>query len=377
MATIWNYPTRIRFGLGEVQNTGNEASELSVKRALIVTDMGVAGAGLVDPVKKALEVVGIETAVFDQVEPNPTEANVEAGAVAYKAHRADVIVGVGGGSPLDVAKLVAVRATVALPFEALDDAKGGDRFIPKHLPPVIAIPTTAGTGSEVGRAAVLTVESTGRKTVVFSPAMLPRVALLDPELTRSMPARTTAATGFDALTHCLEALVARGDHPMAEAIAERGLELVWSHLIAAVENGANLEARGGMMKAAMMGAVAFQKGLGACHSLAHPLSSEHGLHHGLANAVCLPAVVRFNLPECEVAYADVARAFGGQFASDLPEILADFRAKLGLPGRLSECGIAAADLDHLADLAVEDACHGGNPRTCDRDALRRLYAESL
>ncbi len=377
MATIWNYPTRILFGLGESANIGNEVKGLSASRALVVTDEGVAGAGLLAPIVAALEQVGIEVATFSDVEPNPSEANIDAGAVALSQHRADIIVGLGGGSPLDAAKLIAVRAAVALPFEALDDAKGGDRFIPKQLIPVIAVPTTAGTGSEVGRAGVVGIAGSGRKTVIFSPAMLPRVAILDPELTRTMPASTTAATGFDALTHCMEARVAIGDHPMADGIAEKALSLVAKYLPRVVQDGDDMEARGAMMKAAMMGAVAFQKGLGACHSLAHPLSSEHQLHHGLANALCLPAVVRFNLEAAPDDYASVARCLGVVDPHELPDKLAVLRSRLGLPGGLAEVGVRASDIPALSALAIEDGCHLGNPRRCDRAALEQLYHESL
>jgi alcohol dehydrogenase class IV len=224
---------------------------------------------------------------------------------------------------------------------------------------------------------VLTVESTRKKTVVFSPAMLPRVAILDPELTRSMPPLTTAATGVDALTHCLEARVATGDHPMADAIANGGIELVVRYLERAVNDGTDLEARGAMMKAAMMGAVAFQKGLGACHSLAHPLSAEFGTHHGLANALCLPAVVRFNLPSASEAYERAALAFGARSVAELPDRLVAFRARLGLPGSLAEAGIQRSEVPRLASLAFEDACHQSNPRPCSAADLAALYEASF
>jgi alcohol dehydrogenase class IV len=285
---------------------------------------------------------------------------------------------VGGGSPIDAAKLVVLRSRVKLPFEELDDAIDGGKHVPPGLPPVIALPTTAGTGSEVGRSGVLTVRSTNRKTVVFSPHLMPRVAILDPLLTRSMPPKTTAATGFDALTHCLEAFVSKGDHPMADAIALGGLELVAAHLADAVARGDDVDARGGMMKAAMMGAVAFQKGLGACHSLAHPLSSECGLHHGLANALCLPAVVEFNAGVSHERLARVARIFGANgSAGSCATVLRELRAKVGLPGGLAEVGVRRDQLEKLADLAVADACHTSNPRPCTRDDLLALYERSL
>lgn len=374
---IWNYPTRVRFGAGEVQHLSAEIAAFGGTRPLLVTDLGVQRAGLVLPIVRQLEDAGLLARVFDDVSGNPTEADVEAGALAYRAHGADCLVGLGGGSPLDTAKLVAVRVTVPHPFEQLDDALGGDRLIPKQLPPIAAIPTTAGTGSEVGRAGVVTVKSTGRKTVIFAPSMLPRVAILDPELTRSMPPQVTAATGIDALTHCLEALVAKGDHPLADAIALGGIELVARSLKRAVSDGQDLEARGDLLKAAMMGATAFQKGLGACHSLAHPLSSECKMHHGLANALCLPAVIEFNRISCEPAYSRVAKLFGASSASELPKAVTEFMAALGIRVGLEQAGVPRTLLPRLADLAFADACHTSNPRACTRDDLLSLYSASM
>jgi alcohol dehydrogenase class IV len=250
--------------------------------------------------------------------------------------------------------------------------------VPRDVPPVIAIPTTAGTGSEVGRAAVLTVESTSRKTVVFSPHLLPKVAILDPELTRSMPAKTTAATGFDALTHCIEAYLALGDHPMADAIALSGIDLISNHLETAVRDGNDLDARGAMMKAAMMGAVAFQKGLGACHSLAHPLSSDCGLHHGLANALCLPAVLDFNESAALERVMHVALLLGGSAdEGGCSTAVRELRRKIGLPEGLAAVGVRAEQLAALADKAIDDACHRENPRPCTRDDLLTLYQASM
>ena len=294
----------------------------------------------------------------------------------YKDFGADFLVAVGGGSPLDTAKLIALKTTHERPLVDYDDATGGDRFIGANVPPIIAIPTTAGTGSEVGRSGVVTLEANHRKTVIFSPHLLAKVAILDPELTVSMPARVTAATGFDALTHCLEAYCSLGDHPMADAIALGGLELCAQHLARAVEQGADLDARGGMMKAAMMGAVAFQKGLGACHSLAHPLSSEKGMHHGLANALCLPAVVDFN-QSVVGAKLDRVRAILDPSAKTCADALRALRKHVGLPGGLGAEGVTKADIPKLADKAMEDACHRSNPRPCTKDDLARLYAASL
>jgi 4-hydroxybutyrate dehydrogenase len=263
----------------------------------------------------------------------------------------------------------------SLPFEELDDAIDGGVHVPHHVPPVITVPTTAGTGSEVGRSGVLTVRSTGRKTVIFSPRLLARVAILDPELTVSMPPGVTAATGFDALTHCVEAYLSLGDHPLADAIALGGIELVAHHLERAVAEPSDLDARGGMMKAAMMGAIAFQKGLGACHSLAHPLSSEHGLHHGLANALCLPAVIAFN----QSAVPERVRRVGALLGDpgDAAKAIAGLRARIGINGGLASAGIREEHLPPLAQKALVDACHRSNPRPCSETDLLGLYRASL
>jgi len=376
--TVWSFPTKIVFGAGTVASLGDELHALGDSRALLVSDAGCERAGLLEPVEAALKKANIDFSRFTGVQGNPKEAHVEAGAAAYLSEGAEAIVAVGGGSSLDVAKLIAVRVRTDLPFEELDDAKGGDRLIPAELPAVIAVPTTAGTGSEVGRAGVVTVESTGRKTVIFAPSMLPRVAVLDPEMTVSMPARVTAATGFDALTHSIEAYLSKGDHPMADAIALSGIDLCVANLARAVEEPKDLDARGAMLKAAMMGAVAFQKGLGTCHSLAHPLSSQHGLHHGEANAICLPAVVNFNeavVPERVVVIAEHLRAPTHPHAC--AEALARFRHELGLPDGLAAVGIRDEHLDALADEAFDDACHQCNPRTTTRDDLYELYRASM
>lgn len=376
--TVWSFPTRILFGAGVVAQAGPEARRLGAERALIVTDKGVVRSGLLEPVAASLRGAGVEIAVFDDVLGNPVEKNVHDGVAAFRDARADLVVALGGGSPLDVGKLVRLGVHHDRPLVDYDDATGGDRFITPNVPPMIAIPTTAGTGSEVGRSGVVTLDVNHRKTVIFSPYLLANAALLDPEMTRSMPPFLTAATGFDALTHCLEAYVAKGDHPMADGIALEGIRLVAEHLERAVSHGDDLEARGGMMKAAMMGAVAFQKGLGACHSLAHPLSSECGLHHGLANALCLPAVIEFNVPSAQPRFARVASLLGApEDAAACAEAVRALRARIGLAAGLEKAGVPREKLDGLADLAFQDACHTCNPRACTRDDLRRLYEASF
>ncbi len=376
----WSFPTQIVFGAGAVAETGSSIVAHGGTRALVVTDAGVRSAGLVLPVERSLALAGIAAAVYDGVVGNPLEAHVTAGYEAFLAHGADCVVAIGGGSALDVAKIVALRQHHRRPLADYDDAIGGDRLVTEPVAPIVAIPTTAGTGSEVGRSGVITLAATSRKTVIFAPRLMPRVALLDPELTRSMPPFMTAATGYDALTHSIEAFVARGDHPLCDGVALRGIELAARSLARAVTHGNDLDARGDMLKAAMMGAVAFQKGLGACHSLAHPLSNLCGTHHGLANALCLPAVVRFNLEaggDTRARYAAIARILCGTADADrCAPALAELRAAIGLPASLSAAGIAEASLPALAEGAVLDSCHASNPRACTLEDLRGLYRAS-
>jgi 4-hydroxybutyrate dehydrogenase len=372
----WSFPTTVVFGNGSISTIGDHVRRVGATRALIVCDPGVVKAGIGEKVRKVLEEGGIPAMIFDRVDPNPVEPNVTEGVSAFRSHRADIIVSVGGGSPLDVGKLVALKVTHDRPLADYDDATGGDKYIGANVPPIINVPTTAGTGSEVGRSGVVTLKATGRKTVIFSPHLMAKAAILDPELTVSMPPRVTAATGFDALTHCIEAYLALGDHPMADGIALLGIELCAKHLARAVEAGADLVARGAMMKAAMMGAVAFQKGLGVCHSLAHPLSSEKNLHHGLANALCLPAVCDFNNAAVPDRIERVRRTVD-LTSTSLANALRALREKLGLPNGLAAEGVTKADIPNLADKAMQDACHTLNPRPVTRDDMVKLYELSL
>ena len=372
----WSFPTTVVFGNGSIATLGDHVRRVSGTRALIVCDPGVVKAGIAEKVRKVLEGAGILAMIFDRVDANPIEPNIIEGVAAFRSHGADIIVSVGGGSPLDVGKLVALKITHDRPLADYDDATGGDKFIGPNIPPIINVPTTAGTGSEVGRSGVVTLKATGRKTVIFSPYLMAKAAILDPELTVSMPPRVTAATGFDALTHNLEAYLALGDHPMADGIALLGIELCVKNLPRAVEAGADLVARGAMMKAAMMGAVAFQKGLGVCHSLAHPLSSEKNIHHGLANALCLPAVCDFNNQAVPDRIERVRRIVD-LTSTSLSNALRALREKIGLPSGLAAEGVTKADIPKLADKAMEDACHRSNPRTCKREDMVKLYELSL
>ena len=336
----WSFPTSIVFGNGALATLADKVRALGKKRVLVVADRGVVAAGVVARVTAALG--DIPSRVFDAVDPNPVEKNVTDGVAAFREHQADIIVSVGGGSPLDAGKLIALATTHHRPLQEYDDAIGGDAHIGPDVPPIITIPTTAGTGSEVGRSGVVTL----------------------------------AATGFDALTHCLEAYCSKGDHPMADAIALGGLELAADFLAKAVHDPNDLEARGAMMKAAMMGAVAFQKGLGACHSLAHPLSSEKGMHHGLANALCLPAVVAFNAPAIPERLERCRKIIDAS-AKDIEAAVIAFRTRVGIQGGLGAHGVTKADIEKLSAKAFEDACHRSNPKETSREDLAKLYEAAL
>jgi len=351
----------------------------------IVTDKGVVKAGLVDRLRSSLEPAGLEVVVFDGVAPNPTEQNVTDGTAHYHDHGCDFIVGVGGGSALDVAKAVRLQATHERPLSEYTSENGGWEKITPDLPPLIAVPTTAGTGSEVGRGAVITMAATGRKALVFSPYLIPTIALCDPELTVGLPPHLTAWTGADALTHNVESYLSNVYHPICEGIALQGVRLCFEHLPRAVAHGEDLDARQGMMMAATLGAIAFQKDLGAAHSLSHPLSVQHGLNHGLANAVMLPPVLRFNLPVSAAKMRDLARMIGEDTAGLSVEEAAerfidrveDLLRQINIPQRLSELGLQREDLGRLVPDAVADPCHEYNPRPCTEEDLRRLYEEAL
>ena len=382
MIAEWNFPTRILFGEGLVTECGAKLLELGASRALIVSDQGVLESGIVDDVGKSLRKAKIPFEIFAEVSSNPGEVEAYAASEAYGRSQADSIVAIGGGSVIDVAKLVRLLASHPRPLERYI-GEGAQAEIHAAMPPLIALPTTAGTGSEVGRSAVYTQASSGRKTVVFSPRLLPDLAILDPQLSLSMPPHISAATGFDAFTHCVESYCALGDHPMADAIALAGMDLVARHLESAVQEGQDIHARGAMLKAAMMGAVAFQKGLGACHALAHPLSAEYGLHHGLANALCLPAVLDFNRSAIPAKIARIAGAIGVKgdnvdtLAFECAGGVRALRRKAGLPEGLREVGIDEEALPKLARLAYEDAAHGSNPRPCTVEDMMSLYRASL
>jgi 4-hydroxybutyrate dehydrogenase len=364
--STFSFPTTILFGPGAIARAPEELAKRNMRRPLLVTDAGLERTAVFGRVRKLLP----QAIVFSGVEPNPTEHNVLDGVARYRESSCDSIVGLGGGSPLDAAKAIRLMATHDGPLAGYDDLLDGGNRISSNLPPYIAIATTSGTGSEVSRSAVITIEATHRKTVIFSPYLIPTMALADPELTLALPPHITAGTGMDAFTHNVEAYLAKGYHPICDAVALAGAKLAWQNLPRVMESPNDLEARGAMMMASIMGAIAFQKGLGAVHSLAHPLSSDCGMHHGTSNAVLLPVVLDFNRTAAAARMDDLAALFGG---GDPAERVRELNARIGIAPRLRDWGIAENILPKLADKAIEDGCHQLNPRPCTRQDLLALY----
>ena len=382
--TEMSWPTKVVFGAGALQRLPAQVSRLGMKRPLVVTDAGVVKVGLAQRVYDVLKAAGVAYARFEEVKPDPTERDAFAGLEAYKSNQCDGIIAIGGGSPLDAAKLVQVLTTHEPPLSRYDDATGGDQYVRDNMPPLIAIPTTAGTGSEVSRSGVATLSDTGRKTVIFSPFLMPKAAICDPELTLGLPPGPTAATGMDAFVHCLEAYLSNGFHPLADAVAIDGITRVARSLPIAVTQGRDLIARTDMMVAAMQGAMAFQKGLGACHALAHALTPISGVHHGLANAIVLPVVMEFNRPVCTARLARVALAMGDTsnareevLAGNAIERVRKLNAAIGIPSRLRDAGVQEKDLVRISEKAFVDASHRGNPRPCTQDDLLAMLRESF
>lgn len=374
-AVEFSFPTRVVFGPGSVGRLGGLCDELAVMRPLVVTDPGLVKAGLHERVLEPLDAAGLAPRVFHEIQGNPVERNVVDATRAYTEHRADGVIGLGGGSALDVAKAVRLRATHDLPLEEYDEYVEGWKKTHADVPPMIAVATTAGTGSEVGRAAVITLESTNRKTVLFSPHLMPNVAVLDAALTVGLPKTLTAWTGMDALTHSLEAYLSPNFHPLCDAVALHGLRLCFEHLPRAYADGTDLQARGMMLLASSMGATAFQKGLGATHSLAHPLSTLHGVHHGLANAVMLPTVLEFNREAAAGRLDDVAHAVRAE--GPAADAVANLAERLDIPRTLRELRIEEADLAALAAAAIQDGCHLTNPRPVTVDDMLAMYTATL
>lgn len=372
VASNWSFPTDVRFGNGRIREIGAAVRALGASSPLVVTD-----AGLKDlfPVQRALEALreaGLQPGLFFNVKPNPTGRNVADGVEVLRSGGHDLVVAIGGGSALDAAKAIALMSSQTISMWDLEDI--GDnwkRVDTARLVPVIAVPTTAGTGSELGRSSVITQDEEHRKVIVFHPRMMPNIVIMDPELTAGLPAHITAATGMDALSHALEALSSPTFHPMAEGIALNALQLIKTWLPVAVAEGQNLEARGQMLVASGMGCVALQKGLGAIHALAHPLGALHDAHHGLLNAVLMPYVLEFNAPAIKDKLELLARLLDLPVptAAGVIDWIFDLRETLEIPLTLSAMGLADIDEERVVAMAEVDPCAGGNPVRLDRAGL--------
>ena len=361
MATI-NYLTTVQFDFGAIRLLPAELERLGTRRLLLVTDGGVRAAGLLDRVLAVMPAASV-AAVYDGTPANPTEEAVVAAVALYRAAGADGIVAVGGGSSIDLAKGVALLATHPPPLQQYAAVEGGVARITSKVAPVVAIPTTAGTGSEVGRGSLIVMRA-GRKLGLLSPHLLPKVAICDPELTLGLPRQLTAATGMDAIAHCIETFLAPATNPPAEAIAVDGLRRGVRHIERATRDGGDREARWNMMMAATEGALAFQKGLGAVHAMSHPLGAIPGrsLHHGTLNAVLLPVVLEFNAPAIAVKRGVLHEALGIAATASAADSIRELNARLGLPAGLGAMGVAREALPGIAELAVGDHCHATNPR---------------
>ena len=375
----WSYPTTIRFGCGRIKELADACRTAGMERPLLVTDRALSSLPITAQALDVLDAGGLGRAIYDGVDPNPTEANMQAGLEIYRAGGHDGVVAFGGGSALDLGKMIALMVDQPVGVWELEDI--GDwwtRANPDTIAPIIAVPTTAGTGSEVGRAGVLTDSATHRKKIIFHPRLMPTVTLCDPELTVGMPAAITAGTGMDALAHCLEAYCSPHFHPMSQGIALEGMRLVFENLPRVYQTPDDLEARAHMMSAAAMGAVAFQKGLGAIHALSHPVGAVYNTHHGTTNAVVMPMVLDFNRPAIEdriaraAGYLGIAGAFDGFRAA-----ITDLREELAIPPGLAALGVEASRLDELTEMALQDPSCGGNPVTLTAENTRALFESCL
>ena len=376
--TAIRYITQIQFDFGAIRTLAEECTRCGIQRPLIVTDPGVKAAGIV---QKALDVLAdFDVAVFDQTPSNPTEQAVRAAQAVYKAHRADGLIALGGGSSIDCAKGLAIAATHEGPLKTYATIEGGSPKITDRVAPLIAIPTTAGTGSEVARGAIVIVDD-GRKLGFHSWHLVPAAAICDPELTVGLPPMLTAATGMDAVAHCMETFMAAPFNPPADGIALDGLARAWANIEKATLDGSNLEARRQMMSASMQGALAFQKGLGCVHSLSHSLGGVNPrLHHGTLNAMFLPAVVRFNAPvdsvQQERKLERMAHAMGLRSAGDVAEAIKDMNARLGLPTGLAAMGVEPGWYERVIKGALADHCHATNPRLATAEEYLAMLEES-
>lgn len=375
----WNYPTTVRFGAGRISELPEAVKKSGMKNPLFVTDPMLAKMPMSAAAMQSLTAAGLSTAMFSDMKPNPVDMNLAQGIAAFRSGKHDGVIAFGGGSALDVGKLIAFMAGQSRPvwdFEDVDD--WWTRADSSGIAPIVAVPTTAGTGSEVGRAAVLTHEATHTKKIIFHPLMLPKITICDPELTVGMPPIITAGTGFDAFAHCLEAYCAPFYHPFADGVAVEGIRLVKENLANAVKDGKNIEARAQMMAAAAAGATAFQKGLGAIHSLSHPVGSLYDTHHGLTNGVFMPYVLAFNKKEVEDKIKRLASYIGlkPNFRAFMDFVL-ELRQQTGIPNTLEGLKVGEDKIEMIVEMAPKDPTAGGNPVTLDKRAARTIFKRAL
>ena len=371
----WSYPTSIKFGAGRISEIAEACQSAGIKKPLLVTDRGLADMDITQRTLDLLEAGGLGRAMFSEVDPNPNDKNADEGVKFYREGGFDGVVAFGGGSGLDLGKVIAFMAGQSRPIWDFEDI--GDwwtRANADAIAPVIAVPTTAGTGSEVGRASVISNTDSAEKKIIFHPKMLPVTVICDPELTVGMPKFVTAGTGLDAFAHCVEAYSSPHYHPMSQGIALEGMRLVKDILPTAYKNGNDINARANMMSAASMGATAFQKGLGAIHALSHPVGAVHHTHHGTTNAVFMPSVLKFNAPAIRerfdrvAAYLDIDGGFDG-----FCQFVDEFNASFAIPKTLNELGVKDPNIDALVDSALRDPSVGGNPVAMTAENTRALY----
>ncbi len=374
----FNFPTIIRFGAGAVEELPAYLSKHNLKKPLVVTDPVIAGLDFFKKIIGDIKAAGLAVEVFYDIHKNPVKSDVYKGADAYNAAGADCIIGIGGGAAIDVARAILLRINHREDLFKYDDLIGGDVYVTNDVPHFITIPTTAGTGSEVGRSAIIADDETHQKKILFSPKLLAKIVFADPLLTMDLPAFVTAATGMDALTHNMEAFLAKNYHPICDGIALEGIRLIAGSIEQAVNNP-TIASRSDMLLASMMGAIAFQKGLGVVHSLAHPMSALLDTHHGLANAVNLPYGMQFNIEGSEEKFVRIARALQLKEESGdaVVKYLFNLNAQIDIPVKLSAVGVESKHIDTLADLAFADFAHPNNPKPVGRNDFKTLYETAL
>lgn len=375
----FNFPTPIHFGPGVRKQVAANLKAAGIKRPLLVTDRGVAGLPMYKEMLGLLSEGGLAAEGFSGIWGNPVKSQVTAGVNAYKAHKADAIVGLGGGAALDVAKAIALMVNHPGDLFDYEDDLPGARPVDQAIPYFVALPTTAGTGSEVGRSAVISDDKTHLKKIIFSPRLLAVAVFADAELTVGLPGPVTASTGLDALTHCVEAYLAKGYHPICDGIALEGLRQAATYLTRAVKNPNDLEARGGMLMSSMMGAIAFQKGLGVTHSCAHALGTVADMHHGLANGVMINFALKHNLVTVPERFVAMGEAVGLKDSNPAAFIgwLVKLKKEVGIAATLTEAGVSKDKLEQLCDIAIKDVCHGSNPRVCTREDFVSIFKEAF